>query len=179
MRTVEQVIGKGAAGDVGGAGAGRGSENCVTFVHVGSVQQWQVLLQVWDRYQHVQMLDHDSGFCEIADHLSGHARPDVLTRTVISDSRLDRKSRGIFLGGELLDELHAGCLELQKMINSDVAGCFRPGSAEPLLTAQEERVVRLVIRTVEAVMEDRWQARHKTFRRVSHGSRTAGLMMRT
>ena len=124
-------------------------EACVRFVHVGPVRRWEVMISVWDRFQHVQMLDREQAFCSIADRLRDYPRDDVAVRILVFDRRHRRVSPSVFVHPEMMEELLAGCLELRLMIDSDVAGEFRFGSLSPLLTADEERIVRQTMRDVE------------------------------
>jgi len=117
---------------------------------VGPARHWEILVNVWTRYQRVQMLDRDGGLCAVADCLARYDRPEAAIRRVASDKRVSRIDRHMIVATAVLEELRAGCVELERMIDSDVAGCFRFGSAEPLLSTQEERTVRWVIRTVNA-----------------------------
>lgn len=121
-----------------------------SFVDVGPARHWEILISVWSRYQRVQMLDRDIALCAVADCLAGYGRPEAVIRKVVCDNRVSRIDRHMFVEIAVLEELRAGCVELELMIDSDVAGSFRFKSAEPLLSTQEERNVRWVIRTVDA-----------------------------
>ena len=121
-----------------------------SFVDVGSARHWEILTSIWSRYQRVQMPDRDIALCVVAHCLAGYGRPEAVIRRVVSDNRVSRIDRHMFVETAVLEELRAGCVELELMIDSDVAGSFRFNSAEPLLSTQEERIVRWVIRTVDA-----------------------------
>jgi hypothetical protein len=124
-------------------------EACVQFLYIGPVRQWEVVISVWDRFHRVQMLCRDEAFCVIADSLRDYRRPEVSIRTTVFDRRQDRLSRSVFVDPDAVEALLAGCDELREMIDNDVAGEFRHGSSSPLLTAQEERIVRHIMWQVE------------------------------
>lgn len=88
------------------------------------------------------MIDRDGGLCAIADRLAGYERSDVTIKMVVTEDRVRRIDRHIFVETIILDELRAGCFELKTMIDSDIGGSFRFGSTEPLLSTQDDRIVR-------------------------------------
>lgn len=144
------------AGQVGRA---RGNEGIrpisglARYADLGPARHWEILVSVWSRYQKIQMIDRDGGLCAIADCLAGYERSDVTIRMVVTEDRVRRIDRHIFVETTILDELRAGCFELKTMIDSDIGGSFRFGSAEPLLSTQDERILRWVIRGVAATLQ--------------------------